>query len=79
MGILIVIKKKKMYGLGIFTTFFIYVFYDLSKLIGLNISSLVLYILFFIATVSALIAVIGIYKDKHNITSSNKKTRDKKK
>ena len=78
MGILIVTKKKKKYGWGIFLTFFIYVFYDLSKLIALNIPSPLLYSLFFIATVSALWAVWKIYSEG-KVKPNKEKTRSKKK
>jgi len=64
MGLLIVFKKKKNYGWGIFLTFGIYVFYDFAKLANWNISQNVLYVSFFIATISALWAVYKIYKEK---------------
>jgi len=64
LGLLIVFKKKKKYGWGIFATFLIYVFYDSSKLMDWNISSLLLSILFFIASISALYSVWRIYKEK---------------
>ena len=63
LGILI-IRKGKSYGWGILVTFAIYVLYDLSKLISLTISSDLLYLLFFIATISMLWAVWKIYKEK---------------
>ena len=62
MGLMIVFKKKKIYGWGIFATFGIYVFYDFAKLLNWNISSNILYGLFFIATLSAWWAVFKIYK-----------------
>jgi hypothetical protein len=62
-GLLIFIKKKKSYGLGIFTTFFVYVFYDLSKLNNYQVSIDGLYFLFFIATLSMLLSVWMIYKE----------------
>jgi predicted membrane protein len=64
MGVLISLNRKKLYGWGIFLTFIIYVFYDFSKLADMNMSPGVLYSLFFIATVSMLLSVIGIYKNK---------------
>jgi len=64
LGLLIVFKKKKKYGWGIFITFLIYVLYDSSKLITLNISGTLLSILFFIASLSALYSVWCIYKEK---------------
>ncbi len=62
LGLLIVFHKKKIYGWGIFLTFGIYVFYDLAKLLGWNISDTLLYGSFFVASVSALWAVFEIYK-----------------
>jgi hypothetical protein len=64
LGLLIVFRKKKAYGWGIFLTFCIYVFYDAFKLLEWPISSLALSIMFFIATVSALVSVWIIYKEK---------------
>lgn len=66
-GILIAVKKKRVYGWGIFLTFFIYVFYDLIKLLGFEIPTSYLYLLyfsFFVATISALWAVWCIYKER---------------
>ena len=65
-GAMIYFQKKKKYGIGIFVTFGIYVLYDLAKQIGLSINSDVLYLLFFIATLSALYAVYIIYKENKN-------------
>jgi len=62
LGLLLVFKKKKNYGYGIFLTFGIYVFYDFAKLRGINFSADLLYGLFFIASVSALWFVFMIYK-----------------
>jgi hypothetical protein len=64
LGAMIFFQKKKKYGLGIFLTFAIYVFYDFAKLVGYSVSSDVLYAIFFVATVSALVAVWMIYKEK---------------
>lgn len=63
-AMIIFLKKKKNYGLGFFITFGIYVFYDLSRLVNLGISELILQILFFIASISALYSIWGIYKLK---------------
>ena len=49
--------KKKFYGLGIFITFGIYVIYDLAKLLSLSISTDLLYLLFFVASISAFLTV----------------------
>ena len=64
LGLMIVFQKKKNYGYGIFLTFAIYVFYDLSKQIGWSINSSLLYVLFFIASISALFSVWMIYNQK---------------
>ncbi len=61
-GVMLVIFKKKSYGYGIALTFGIYVFYDISKFTSLNISDFLLYKIFFLATLSMLFAVLGIYK-----------------
>lgn len=63
-GILIAVQKKRNYGWAIFLTFGIYVFYDFAKLVNIVIDGSVLYIMFFIATLSFLIGVIKIYKEK---------------
>jgi hypothetical protein len=63
-GLMIVFQKKKNYGWGIFLTFAIYVFYDFAKLVNYNISLDILYLIFFIASLSALIALWMIFKDK---------------
>jgi len=61
-GVFIAVQKKKSYGWGFFVTFAIYVFYDLSRLIPLNLSTTVLYPLFFVATLSILWSVWKIYR-----------------
>jgi len=63
LGILIAVKKKRIYGWGIFLTFGIYVFYDLAKLIPLNIPQNILYPIFFVGTLSILWAVWEVYKN----------------
>ena len=63
-GILIWTQKKKIYGLGFFVTFGIYVFYDFARLLGWAVSESVLYGLFFVASVSALWTAWGVYKSK---------------
>ena len=64
LGLSILFKKKKIYGLGIFVTFAIYVFYDYAKLANLSTSTNVLHFMFFIASLSALWVVYMMYKDK---------------
>ena len=64
-GMLIGVKKK-LYGWFIFLTFTIYVFYDLSRLIPLDVSETILYPVFFIGTLSIFVAVILIYREQRN-------------
>ncbi len=63
LGLLIVFKRKKIYGWGIALTFLIYVFYDSAKIMDWRIPSNLLYSLFFIGTISALLAVFSIYRE----------------
>ena len=63
-GLFIAVRKKRFFGYGIFLTFVLYVFYDLAKLIPLDISDVTLYPMFFVATLSILWAIIMIYKEK---------------
>jgi len=58
------ISKKQMAGYGLALTFGIYVFYDTSKLYDYSIDGKILEIIFFIATLSALLSVLSIYKRK---------------
>ncbi len=62
-GLLIAVRKKRTLGFGIFLTFIIYIFYDLARLTSLEISDLILYPIFFIATLSMLWVVILIYQE----------------
>jgi hypothetical protein len=62
-GILIGVNKKP-YGWFIFLTFTIYVFYDLARLIPLDISEIILYPVFFIGTLSIFVAIILIYREQ---------------
>ena len=62
LGIMIFSRNKRLYGLGFFVTFGIYVFYDLTKLLNWNISNSILYILFFVASATALLAVWRVYR-----------------
>lgn len=63
-GLFLAVRQKRFFGYGIFLTFAIYVFYDLSRLIPLQISDTILYPLFFVATLSILWAIILVYKEK---------------
>ena len=64
MGLLIVLQRKKTYGIGIFITFGIYVFYDLARLTNIQISNQLMYGIFFIATASAFWVVSKLYYKK---------------
>lgn len=61
-GIVMAVKKKKIYGYGFFLTFAIYVFWDIIKLRNIALSDYLSYPLFLIATISALWAVYKVYK-----------------
>jgi hypothetical protein len=61
---IIMISKKKVVGWFFLITFGIYVFYDFVKLNGMTINSDVLYLSFFIATLSALFLAWRVYKKK---------------
>jgi len=62
-SLMIAASRKKVYGYGFALTFAIYVFYDSARLFSVAIDETPLYILFFIATVSALISVWKLYKE----------------
>jgi hypothetical protein len=66
LGLILVFKKKRNYGWGIFLTFAIYIIYDVANMGGWIINSDLLYGLFFIASISALWFVVVIYRDKKN-------------
>jgi hypothetical protein len=63
-GLFIAVRKKRVFGYGIFLTFLIYVFYDLAKLLQLEVSGFTLYPVFFVATLSILWATLLIYMEK---------------
>ena len=63
-GLFIAIRKKRVFGYGIFLTFLIYVFYDLVNLLQLEVSDYTLYPMFFVATLSILWATLLIYMEK---------------
>jgi len=65
-GLLIAVRQKRFFGYGIFLTFAIYVFYDMARLIPLEVSDATLYPAFFVATISALWTVILIYRERQN-------------
>lgn len=64
-GAKIAAEKGKQFGWGIFLTFTLYVFYDVSRLANLTIISAdYLYSVFFLATVTMLVTVWQVYKKK---------------
>ena len=63
-GLLIAVRKKRFFGYGIFLAFMIYVFYDLAKLIPLEVSEITIYPIIIVATLSVLWSMIRIYKEK---------------
>lgn len=67
-GFLLAVKKKRMFGYGIFLTFAIYVFYDLTRLGPIETSNSTLYPIFFVATLSILWAVILLYRETRGHT-----------
>jgi hypothetical protein len=60
LAVMLAVSKKKQYGWFIAFTYLIYVFYDLVHLLKLDISSDLLYFVFFAATVSILWAIWNI-------------------
>ncbi|MFH1868151.1 MAG: hypothetical protein ABH843_04185 [Candidatus Omnitrophota bacterium] len=62
LGILIVVKKKKIYGLGICLTFGIYVFYDISRFLSVPVPPGLSDTLFLIASASILWVVWSLSK-----------------
>jgi signal transduction histidine kinase len=63
-GLFIAVRKKRVFGYGIFLTFLIYVFYDLVNLLQLEVSEFTLYPVFFVATLSIVWATLLIYMEK---------------
>jgi len=64
LSLILVYKKKKIYGYGIALTFLIYVYYDLAKLFAWSVPEIVLSIFFLLATISMLLVVIKLIKSK---------------
>jgi hypothetical protein len=56
-------RKRTPYLYGLAFTFAIYVLYDLAQLAQVDVEEGILSVLFLIATVSALIAVWGLYRE----------------
>lgn len=61
-SLMIAIGKKQCYGCALALTFAIYVFYDLVRVQGWEISGSIMELSFFVATISAVVAVYSIYK-----------------
>ncbi len=61
LGVMLAIRKKKIYGWCIAVTFVLYVVYDLANLLSWNVSQDTLYTIFFVATLSILWAVWNIF------------------
>ena len=55
-------RKRSPYFYGLAFTFGIYVLYDLARVTQINVQAGILSVLFLLATVSALVAVWGLYK-----------------
>ena len=75
LGILLLVRKRKRYGWKITLAFLIYVFYDLARLYNFINSETLLSALFAIASLSALWAILDIYKEKKVIFKKKTKTR----
>ena len=61
-ALLLAVDKKRLYGYGFALTFGIYVVYDLANQFHYAISSDLLIIIFFVATVSALYSIWQLYR-----------------
>ena len=67
LGVMLAGRKKKAYGWGLSLTYLIYVVYDIARLtMQAALPENLLHGLFFVATVSMLWAVWGIYRDTRN-------------
>jgi hypothetical protein len=56
-------RKRSPYFYGLAFTFGIYVLYDVARMMQINVQEGLLSALFLIATVSALVAVWGLYRE----------------
>jgi len=61
-ALMIALKKKLAYGWGLALTFLIYVFYDLARMQGWEVSNSIMALSFLVATISATVAIYSIYK-----------------
>jgi hypothetical protein len=55
-------RKRSPYFYGLAFTFGIYVFYDVARMMQINVQEGLLSVLFLIASASALVAVWGVYR-----------------
>lgn len=62
LGVLLAMQKRKAWGWCLALTFAIYVYYDLARYLNWGVSPDILYLSFFIASVSVTWAVWQIYK-----------------
>ncbi|MBU4407067.1 MAG: hypothetical protein KKB24_05720 [Candidatus Altiarchaeota archaeon] len=62
-ALMIAVSKKRVYGYGFALTFGIYVFYDLARLFSFEVNEMLLYTIFFVATVSALVSMLKLYRE----------------
>ena len=60
----VMIFKKRVYGWFFLITFGIYAFYDIVRLNSIEIGTEILYVSFFIATLSALVLTWKVYNKK---------------
>ena len=67
LALIIAIKKKKPYCFAFALTFMIYVFYDLAKISVFAVSDELLYPMFFMASVSALLAIWMLFNELFEI------------
>ncbi len=63
LGIGLAVARKKVYGWGIALTFGLYVVYDATRFFGIGVSSDILGIIFFVASLSVLWAVWTLWKE----------------
>jgi len=69
------IQKKKIFAYGFALTFFVYVFYDSVRLFGWAVNESVLYVSFFLATISALLGAILMYIERDVKINKRKKNK----
>lgn len=63
---LVTVFKGRAYMLGFAVTFGIYVYYDLARLYSWEVAESMLSVVFFVATLMALISTVGILKETLN-------------